>query len=86
MYLFTQSSWRLKILSLGSALLSMNTLVLANEELEWDQDTQIQNSYLSASPALALFNNKLYPAHQGGGKSGQLWYTVTSDGDKWGAR
>ncbi|AIK96120.1 exo-alpha-sialidase [Candidatus Odyssella acanthamoebae] len=83
MYLFTQSSWRLKILGLGNALFSIISLACANEVLDWAESQQIPNASMTDSPALAGFNGKLYLAYQGAGKSGQLWYTVSQDGNAW---
>jgi hypothetical protein len=38
---------------------------------------------MSESPSLAVFNGKLYCAHQGGAHNSELWYATTSDGVNW---
>jgi hypothetical protein len=53
----------------------------------WSQDQQLTTSGngnvgTSGSPALAVYNGKLYCIHEGRGHSGYLWYT-TFDGTTW---
>lgn len=53
----------------------------------WSEDKLIPNNDnafgVSGSPALAVFNNKLYCIRQGRGDSGWLWCASTSDGTNW---
>ncbi|MBW8308673.1 MAG: hypothetical protein K0M45_03385 [Candidatus Paracaedibacteraceae bacterium] len=84
MYLFTQSSWRLKILGLGNVLFSIISLACANEVFDWEKSRQIKTAFIKDSPALALFKDKLYLAYQSAEKkSAQLQYAATEDGNNW---
>ena len=47
----------------------------------WATDQQLLNVSLSASPALVVFNNRLYCFYNGSGSgAGKLWYTSSPDG------
>ncbi len=55
----------------------------------WSNDDWLipdaNNAYgLTASPALAVFENKLWIAHQGRSQSGWMWYSTSPDGQNWG--
>jgi hypothetical protein len=48
-----------------------------------EPDKQIENVYLSDSPALTVFKDKLYLAYQGKDFNHQFWYITTCDGVNW---
>ncbi|BAY26635.1 glycosyl hydrolase, BNR repeat protein [Calothrix sp. NIES-2100] len=48
----------------------------------WENDQKVPNVGISNSPAVAVFNNKLYCFHEGAYSNQELWYT-TFDGSNW---
>ncbi|BAY95893.1 glycosyl hydrolase, BNR repeat protein (plasmid) [Microchaete diplosiphon NIES-3275] len=49
---------------------------------KWSEDKKVPNVGISGSPAVAVFNNKIYCFHEGSRSNQELWYT-TFDGSNW---
>ena len=46
-------------------------------------DMQVPNTYLTAKPGAAVYEDKIYCFHQGSKSDGTIWYNTSADGSNW---